>query len=78
MNNKRNENLSEEYPSLQLAYEQIQNVLFGQEQYANHLDTKTGILIAVATSIILLNHKVTPRSNRTLGNKVLTKEVSGI
>jgi len=41
-----------QYPSLDLAYEQVKGVLSEQEQTARALDTKVATLVIVATAII--------------------------
>ena len=46
------EELSAQYPSLRLAYEQVKDVLSGQEQTSSILDNKISTLFGVSTAII--------------------------
>ncbi len=51
MNKKRGEKLAEQYPSLQLAYEHVKNVLNNQGNISRALDAKASTLIALATGV---------------------------
>ncbi|GEM_PF-5637064 len=51
MVNENAESLSEKYPSLELAYEQVKDVLTLQQNASSSLDAKASTMIAVGTAV---------------------------